>query len=548
MKIPDDLKKRDELYQDVIRHCAVSRESRRVNYRRWERWFLLGTDGGTRARFNLVRAYVDRATAYIYSQDTTRFACKLPRNLQEQFAEHMEVARDVFADQWHGSDSDLEVGQAIEWSYPFGCTVLKALAWPQSELRYTEPAQFGVLTEHQPKLEEQEAVVHWYYATLYEMERYLVHNPRREAILASIATAAVPGTGAPTNDSIQPAMGTVIVNAINPLVSITGNALVGPAEDIPEPQVEIPLVELAELWVWDDDRNDYRCVTFAESAGLTIWERHNPTLPDELPFIKICPFPHPRYFWGEVDLQRQMPLQEWREDLMARIDKLLKLQLKPPKALIGMSGITDEKAQALNRSGGILVSNSPAGRIESLKPEMPPDAFAEVHQVDYMSGETGGLPAVLQGQGDAGVRAGQQAGVMASLAAARPRKRAFIVEDQIEEAATKMFRVLRRQDDTTYRTPSGQEFLLAQLPSSVSMRIAAHTASPLYQEATERKANLLIKAGAIDKATYVELLDPPMADSLRAKARLLEKQQAQVRQGLLQQRHEEQMAKATKKR
>ena len=153
-----------------------------------------------------------------------------------------------------------------------------------------------------------------------------------------------------------------------------------------------------------------------------------------------------------------------------------------------------------------------------------------------------------QGVGDAGVRAGQQASVMAALASARPRKRAFIIEDQIEEGATKLFRVLRRMDTTAYPTPSGGEFLLSQLPDTVSMRIASHTSSPLYDESTERKANQLLKAGAIDKAEYVEMIDPPMSDALRAKARKLEKSQAEARKQMIEMKHQEQMARATKKK
>lgn len=546
MKIPTDPAERDTLYAEVIRHCAVSRETRKGNYRRWERWYLLGTEGGQRARYNLIRSYVDRATSYVYSQDNTRFACKLSRNLQETFAEHMEVARDVFADQWHGSDSDLEVGTAVEWAFPFGATLLKAVTWPRPGLHYLEPGQFGVISENCPRLEDQEAVVHWYFATLYEMDRYLVGHKYRKQILDAMQLTAQPSSSEGPTEGLSPAMGTVVISAVSP--NYIGNAVVGPSAGIPEPKLDIPLIELAELWIWDDEVDDYRCVTFAESLGVTIWERSNPTIPDEQAFVKICPFPHPRYFWGDVDIEKQMPLQEWRENRMNQIDNLLRLQLKPPKAFIGIPGMTDEKGQALNRAGGIITSSQPGGRIDVMKPEMPPDAFAEIHEIDKESGEMGGLPAVLQGTGDAGVRAGQQATVMATLASARPRKRAFIIEDQIEEAATKLFRIIRRQDDTVYPLPSGGEFLLSQLPSDVTMRISAHTASPLYEEATERKADKLLKAQAIDKADYVELIDPPMSDALRAKARKLEKVQGQMRQQMLTWRHEEQMAKAGKKK
>jgi hypothetical protein len=63
---------------------------------------------------------------------------------------------------------------------------------------------------------------------------------------------------------------------------------------------------------------------------------------------------------------------------------LLSKQVSPPTALIGFTGILDEKNFALNRAGGLLATDMPNAKVEKLAPTIPPDLFREIGEIDLM--------------------------------------------------------------------------------------------------------------------------------------------------------------------
>src|SRR5262249_6507894 len=149
------------------------------------------------------------------------------------------------------------------------------------------------------------------------------------------------------------------------------------------------------------------------------------------------------------------------------------------------------------------------------------------HEIDFMFADAGGIPEILAG-GQAGARSGQQVSAQANIAVGRVRSQALIVEDALEVLATRMFHLLQRRDPSMYRDARGKPFLLSQLPPETSVKVSAHSASPVYAEGLMEKATALLKAGAIDLETYVELMDPPGMESLKQKARILQENKAQM--------------------
>jgi hypothetical protein len=324
-------------------------------------------------------------------------------------------------------------------------------------------------------------------------------------------------------------MSAVMLSQTRP--TIAGNVVIGAAHGIPEARVDEPTIELAELWIWDDDAMDYRCVTFAETIGQVLWERKGKNLVEfgEHPFTLVSPYVDPEYLWGLSEMLNLIGLQVLRETRMGQIDKLLAKQLKRTLSFSNWPGITEEKAEAMRQSG-LLTNSSPMAKVEDITAPMPPDAFAEVKEFDRMFGEAEGMPSVLQGESDPSARAGNQVGQMARFAGTRIRKRAGITQDQLEEAATKFLRVFRRVDDTVYELPGeegeSEKFLLAHLPATISLRVSAHSSTPLAAPETQEKAERMMKHKAIGLEDYVEMVDPPRADSLRLKAQHIEKAQA----------------------
>lgn len=81
--------------------------------------------------------------------------------------------------------------------------------------------------------------------------------------------------------------------------------------------------------------------------------------------------------------------------------------------------------------------------------------------------------------------------------------------------------------------PDGKRFLLSQVPRSVVFEVDSHSASPLYAAAVGATADRLLKAGAISRPSYVEMLNPAMMQVLRAEARQLEKAAAERQERIL---------------
>jgi hypothetical protein len=55
-----------------------------------------------------------------------------------------------------------------------------------------------------------------------------------------------------------------------------------------------------ELWVWNDETQDYQVVTMAD-PDIFIYDRPGASvfLRGELPFVQICPNPQFDYYWGQ---------------------------------------------------------------------------------------------------------------------------------------------------------------------------------------------------------------------------------------------------------
>ena len=191
-------------------------------------------------------------------------------------------------------------------------------------------------------------------------------------------------------------------------------------------------VEMTELWVWNDDTNDYQVVTRAE-PDIIIYDRPGESvfLKGELPFVQVCPNPQYDYFWGTSEVARLIYLQQLRTKRMSEILDLLSKQVSPPTALIGFTGILDEKNFALNRAGGLLATDMPNAKVEKLAPTIPPDLFKEIGEIDAMFEEASGISSILQGKGESGVRSTGHASQLARLGSSRAKKRALVIEDSL---------------------------------------------------------------------------------------------------------------------
>ena len=519
MKIPSG-ESREDFYLDIINKCMVSKEERRGDYTTLRAYYLFGAGPESPpAYFNKIHPHLDQLTSFLYSAETTRFSIALGASVPS--AEHKKTPSltQALNDEWLNSNADQVFSTALTWSLVYNTSFVKLVYKNGIHPYMIEPSAIGVLREDTPYTDRQEAIVQTYYITKSELYARLYSHPKRESIVSRLAT----GTKVSESD-IPEAVNRIVMSQTNP--TIYGNVnmdLYGMNRY--KARVAEDTVEMTELWVWNDDTEDYQVVTMA-APNVIIYDRPGASLflKGECPFVQICPNPLYDYFWGASEVQQLLLLQELRNTRMTEILDLLSKQVNPPTALTGFTGILDEKNFALNRAGGLLASDMPNAKADRLAPTMPPDLFEVIHEIDAMFSEVSGISNVLSGRGESGVRSQGHASQLARLGSSRAKKRALIVEDSLEKVATLYLKLMQVYDNTHFRDTEDVPFIPEQFTKDFVVKVDAHSNSPIFTEDLKTLAFNLHKAGAIDKESLLDLLEPPMKQLLKDKLKRKEKE------------------------
>ena len=513
MRIPSNELLREQFYRDLIEKCMVSLQDRKGDYASLRSWFLFGSGPDESPTiFNKIYPHIDQLTSFLYSAETTRFSINVGASVPDQ--EHIKVPRLTLAlnDEWLNSNADQVFSSALTWSLVFNSTFIKLVYNNGIHPYMVEPASIGVLREDTPYTDRQEALVQTYYITKSELYNRLYSHPKRESIVKRITTSVHTKT-----EDLPEGVDRIIMSQSNP--TIYGNVnldLFGMNRY--KARVAEETVKMYELWVWNDETQDYQCVTMAE-PDIFIYDRPGASmfLKGELPFVQICPNPQFDYYWGQSEVQRLIFLQQLRNNRMTEILDLLSKQVNPPTALTGFTGILDEKNFALNRAGGLLASDMPNAKAERLAPDMPSSLFEVIHEVDNMFSEASGISSVLQGKGESGVRSSGHASQLARLGSSRAKKRALIVEDSLEKVATLYLKLMQAYDKTHFKDEDGHPFIPEQFTKDYVVKVDAHSNSPIFTEDLRQLAFNLFKAKAIDTESLLDLLEPPMKQLLKDK-------------------------------
>jgi len=522
MRIPNGEVEREIFYRDLIEKCMVSLPERKGDYATLRSWFLFGSGPDEQpALFNKIYPHIDQLVSFLYSAETTRFNIHMGASVNE--AEHKKVPRLISAlsDEWLNSNADMVFNEALTWALCYNSTFIK-LAWRNSvHPFFVEPGAIGVLREDVPYTDRQEAISQKYYITKSELMSRLYNHPDRDRIVKEITVMPHQRTDSPQGVS------RLITSQINPIMY--GNVNLDlQSTNMYKPNVAEGTVEMTELWVFDDEINDYRVFTIAD-PGVVIYDRPGEQvfLKGELPFVQICPNPQYDYYWGQSEVQRLIYLQDMRNKRMSEILDLLSKQVSPPTALIGFSGILDEKNFALARPGGLLATDMPSAKVEQLAPSIPNDLFREIDAIDQMFAEASGIVSVLQGRGESGVRSAGHASQLARLGSSRAKKRALIIEDSLEKMATMYLKAMQVYDATKFTDADGNKFIANQFTKDYVVKVDAHSNSPIFTEDLRSLAFELFKAQAIDRESLLDLLEPPMKQELKDRLKKMEEKQAQ---------------------
>jgi hypothetical protein len=524
MRIPSNELLREQFYRDLIEKCMVSLQERKGDYASLRSFFLFGSGPDESPTiFNKIYPHIDQLTSFLYSAETTRFSINTGASVPDQ--EHIKIPRLTLAlnDEWLNSNADQVFSSALTWALCFNSTFIKLVYNNGIHPYMVEPASMGVLREDTPYTDRQEALVQTYYITKSELYNRLYSHPKRDSIVKRITTSVHTKT-----EDLPEGVDRIIMSQSNP--TIYGNVNLDlSGMNRYKARVAEETVKMYELWVWNDEIEDYQCVTMAD-PDVFIYDRPGASmfLKGELPFVQICPNPQYDYYWGQSEVQRLIYLQQLRSNRMTEILDLLSKQVNPPTALTGFTGILDEKNFALNRAGGLLATDMPNAKADRLSPDMPASLFEVIHEVDAMFSEASGISSVLQGKGESGVRSSGHASQLARLGSSRAKKRALIVEDSLEKVATLYLKLMQAYDKTHFKDEEGHQFIAEQFTKDYVVKVDAHSNSPIFTEDLRQLAFNLFKAKAIDTESLLDLLEPPMKQLLKDK--LKKKEQAAAAQ------------------
>ena len=537
MKIPQGTKKMDRLrrlqfVKEIKDRCMVSRIERRQAYHSNRLYYLYGTDGSWENEDidtnlgappgNKIYPHLGQLRSFLYAQETTRFSVEPGVNVPKDYLSWVPALGRSVNDEWHRGNGDITFGLALEWALVFNSTFIKPI-WRKDGVypHIVLPHNFGVLREDIPMLSRQEAFVESYAITKgqlrNELEEVFPAAKVRE-IMEQVDAEAMPVT-----DS-TPSFDRIMMSSQDPLSGGSGSGVIDWLSTISTqytPRVREEMVEMMELYIYDDELRDYRVFTLA-APEIVIFDRpiERMFLKNTEPYVQVCPSPSPDYFWGISEVERLAPLQRWRNQRMAQIAHLLDLQAHPPSTTAGFPGDIAEIQYVLDTPNGLLNQPDPAAqgggvKAERVKIELPQNLFAEVSMIDDLFNEMSGLPAVAQGRGEQGVRSQAHANQLIRAGTSRAKSRALVVEDQLEALATLYLKFMQRYDDESLRDDQGMPFIPEQFTDDYLVKVDAHSSSPIFAEDTKELAFALFKAKAITRERLLDLLAVPMRELLK---------------------------------
>ena len=548
MKIPSGAVERQIFYAGLIEQCGTSRSQRFEFYKQLRNYYLFGTVDDSGAPYNKIESTLDTLTSFIYSPEGIKFSLALGVTATETDAVKAEPLSRELAEQWRNGGTHMRFGAAVLWAHVFGCMLLKVQWREKSKLARTylvEPHQFGVLREDIMELADQEAFCMWYTTTKTQLASDLEGNPRKDSILERISAGQASAGGSGISQGMSRLLLSNPVGGIpgskaasygNAGGTINGGLQGGRTSYNYAPQVAADMVDMVDLYVWNDEENDYQVITQA-SGDVTIYDR-----PQRRVGVRGIPHFVPvrvsnklyDFFWGDSYVSRLAWLQDWRTEDMGNIRNLQAKQSDPPVSVTGAGGIAEEKMAALRRSGGLATLNSPTAKIDIHSPKMPENVFASLDQIDRMFDDIAGIGHILQGRGESGVRSRGQADLMARLGSSRPKQRALVVEEAAEEVATLILRCVQEESDQRFETQDPAKpnaklvFTADQFTNDFEAKVDAHSSSPIFVEDRKQDAEKMLEAHVIDRETFLDLYDPPNLQMLKRRLKMIEHKEAEA--------------------
>ena len=437
--------------------CMSSRPSRQNRGTFFESYATAGSaDASAPAMFNKTYAALDDLESLLFSPVSLRFAITdpdLPNIVNESKG---RVAASRIRKYCRQTDADNLISQAVGISLRKGLGLIKTnVVNKEFSNQLVQPENFGVLHENHCRLDaDMEAFAHRMLITPAQF-RNLIKGRPDEADLKERAKSHTQGLTGGMRDASGSAMN-IVTGGLYPFQA-GGAGLPNQSRGIVDwmsqpkanidPTVESSMLEMDELWVWDDKRGDWATfqiigdnillggkyqITSAFSYN-TQARQTDPTLKGNHPFSIFCANPVPEYFWGVSEITRLILLQEAINSRITGINKMLRKQEEPATKFVGSTGVNQQALSRFNKPGGYWTDSNPNAKIERDNVQIPEALWNSLHEYERMFDEMMGLPPIAKGQGEQGVRSGAHADTLIRMFSPRFKDRALLVERDVEK-------------------------------------------------------------------------------------------------------------------
>jgi hypothetical protein len=546
----------------LIERCLSTREDRDRLYQWREKYYLFGTMGYEQSKYNRLESHLDLVTSFLYAPDHAFYHIAADSNADELDVLKATALQDDYNDDFQSCGISDAIMDSIPWSLTYD-TMLVKQGWNRDRDHWfaelVPPHNFGVYREAVSGLDSQECFTHTY---------FMDYQKAAGKMMLAGLESLIPRLSVTHSESISPfpeMLQRMIISGSTG-ASLSGTIFGQTNPDYSpsatyQPRTEVPLVRFSELWAWDDMCLDWRVFHMLE-PDILIGDSYktiqsykdatrnvhrlfgrldkmgkkqsecNPFFPDEHPFVKIQPYPKYNYFWGKAHIDALVPLQEWMLERLDQISDIMERQAYPARVGSGGLGLTEEKMAAFGGADTFVFDQLPNFKVEELRPEMPPDVFAEFKQIESMFHEASGITEVMSGKSEQGVRSRQHAGDLRKSGSGRIKKAALTLETPLVKLGDVGLKLKMAHDDKKLRTAPGEdgkphEFLACDV-KDVKMRVDGHSHSPLFGDEARELAIVYRKFGTVDDADFIRMTNPPERDTLLHNLRRRQRQKQKM--------------------
>lgn len=547
---------------DLVEKCQTSRETRMQAGSLWKQYYFNGTNQPAQVPYNLCYPHIDSLSSYLFSPGEANFRLyssigdsenNVPKDWQETWMEKLKLAKKkpeplkwpnwqemrhlaahFLNSEFSRTGVNATFASGVDGALMKGSSFVKIL-WGHDgfEPYVVQPEMMGVLREDVNGLHRQEAFTHTSFITFTQFLQKIKGHPQEEKMIQAVKKRARKSKAGEKyeNEFLHQIVIGGIATASNPAGNIKASTnIFGTPYPRISPKVQENLLVCHEIWIQDDDTEDYTTIQIIEPDIVIegkLRRRNLSGIKGETPFIHICANHVDGYFWGMSELMPLRPLQDMANVRVSQINRILRRRARPAKALSGFSGDQDQARKQIDAPDGLLVEGPGQGmKIENLAPDSPKDAYESLKETVEMFYTVAGFNPIMRGQGESGVRSGVHADTLVRNSSPRMRDRAILLEQQYADAGNLCFRMLQAKNAMNFVTHDGEEFLLSQLPDDTKAVVDSHSSSPAFSEDNRQLALQLAKIGAIDAGSLLEMVNPPNEQELVAKFRKKQEQEA----------------------